>query len=196
MSGNPTGMLIALDQRLQILARGRVLLIQNDFRQLAARRRLELQQTHSAIQEHRTPGHAIHHAVLDQHAAGHRPHRLDLLEGGHPADLRRGLETPGQGAVRSAQAINAAIRRAKVEATLMEAGRRIHAAAGHEAPQQPPVFQVEGADFVRFHLGDEQLAVRHDRGGEFAAQGRLPCRVSESVGTAVRVKPLRAPSCR
>ena len=101
--------------------------------------------------------------LLDQHAAGNRPGRFQLLVGHHAAVVRGGAEPPDQPPVVRAEAVDPAVGRAEQDPALIDRGRRIDAAAGRVAPGGLAGAGVQGMDRVGIDGGQKDLAAGDDR---------------------------------
>ena len=104
---------------------------------------IEPEHPQAAVQEHRPARHTIEDAVLDQHAAMHRPNRLELLEGHHPVIRWPGPEAPDQFPIRGAQAVNPAIVGTEQNQALVVGRRRIDPAPSGPGPEHGSGFHIQ-----------------------------------------------------
>ena len=159
---------------LEILLSLGILVVQDRLGELLSCFRVETQHPQPAVEEHGAAGNAIDHIVLDQHAAVHRPDRLELFEGHHPPVFRRSAIPPDEVAVRGIEAVDMTIGRPEQGTSLPDGRWRVDAAAAGETPQRLARIGVKCVDAVCIDRGDKQFPIGDDRRTEFAAQLRTP----------------------
>ena len=123
--------------------------------ELLAGEGIERNPAQTAIEKVGATGHAIYLVALDQHAAVHGPHALELFVSHEATILRSGAEPPHQHAIARAQTIHPAIGASKISAAIADTRWRIHSTARRETPGFLPVVGVKRDHLVRINAGDE-----------------------------------------
>ena len=155
---------------LNVISLARLGFINDLLHELFAGKRIERKPAQTAIEKVGATGHAIHLVTLDQHAAMHGPHALELFVRHEAAILRSCAETPHQRAVSRTQAIHPAISTSKIGAAIADTRWRIHSTARRETPSFLPGVGKERDHFVRINAGDEQSTLSNGYGAEFSFQ--------------------------
>ena len=172
--GQGHGHVLAHQQVVQMLLGARHLAVHDVFGNEFARLGLQDHHPQAAVEEHGAAGHAVELVVLDQHAAGKRPDRLDLAVGHQLAVVGSGPEFPGELPVRGAERVDVAVGAAEEGKAPVDGRRRIDSPAGDEVPDFLARGGVQGVDGVRVDRAQEELPAGDDRLTELCPEVLLP----------------------